>query len=295
MTSWITFLFLVTAAMAFFRHPAASPVAPSVTLMAVGDVMLGRAVNARSVRMGDFTYPFIHVSDYLSSADLVLINLESPIVPDCPVVTDGMKFCSPPGSVAGLTAAHVALANLANNHTLNYGPAGLASTAGLLNQAGISPLGLGHPVIRQVAATRIGFLGYNHVGAPQSGIAWADPKTLASDIAALRPQVDHLVVSFHWGLEYTSAPTSHQVSLAHVAVDAGADAVLGHHPHWTQTVEHYSGKPIVYSLGNFVFDQTWSDRTRRGHIALLTFSSSKSPQLTLTPVYINSTFQPTLE
>ena len=270
-------------------------VTPPVSLAVTGDVMLGREVNVQSIRLKDFTYPFHSVSEFLSGSDMVLVNLESPIVADCPQTSEGMVFCSPPASVDGLVRAGVTVANLANNHALNYGPSGLAHTADTLASHGISPVGLGSPVVKSVKGHRFGFLGYNAVGSPQTGIAWADPDRLQADIADLASRVDYVVVTLHWGQEYTAIPTARQVSLAHAAVDAGADIVVGHHPHWTQTVEEYQDKHIVYSLGNFVFDQLWSTPTRQGYVAQFTFSPQGNIDLQLRPVLINTDFQPVLQ
>ena len=93
----------------------------------------------------------------------------------------------------------------------------------------------------------------------------------AGDIQALKRQVDFVIVAFHWGIEYTALPTQEQRGIAHQAIDAGADLILGNHPHWVQATEKYQGKYITYAHGNFVFDQMWSQETREGVVGKYTF------------------------
>jgi poly-gamma-glutamate synthesis protein (capsule biosynthesis protein) len=132
-----------------------------------------------------------------------------------------------------------------------------------------------------VRSTTIGFLAYceigpeNFVATPSTpGHAWLDPDLMRADIAAARPQVDFLVVFTHWGIEYQLIETGHQQDLARLAVDAGADFVVGAHPHVIQPDEIYHGKPIVYSLGNFVFDLMYGVEAL-GNVLSLTVQGSK--------------------
>ncbi|MCA9953347.1 MAG: CapA family protein, partial [Anaerolineales bacterium] len=168
------------------------------------------------------------------------------------------------------------LLSLANNHSLDYGGEGLWETAVRLQQAGIAPLGVGpnenaayQPLIREVDGVRLAFLALNGVPEPVSGeplsvngeqwvrVEWDEARAAAA-IAEARQQADVVIVSLHWGFEYDLQPDPWQETAAQALFAAGADVVLGHHPHVVQavTVDRQSGQLAAYSLGNFVFDQT---------------------------------------
>jgi poly-gamma-glutamate synthesis protein (capsule biosynthesis protein) len=118
------------------------------------------------------------------------------------------------------------------------------------------------------------------------GHAWLDPALMLADIAAVRQHVDYLIVFMHWGIEYSSADSAEQQSAARRAVEAGADFVVGSHPHVVQPSETYGGKPIVYSLGNFVFDEMYEDSVRRGEVVTLAVQGSKLLDWRLRTSYI---------
>lgn len=270
--------------------PPPTPI-PITTILAVGDIMLGRSVNLQSRKYQDYRWPFLQVAEVTGAADIFFANLENPIVGDCPPIDHGFKFCSPLESVTGLQHAGLDVVTLANNHATNYGLGGLESTKDSLSTAGISHTGLGEPAVLDSEGTTFAFLGYNDVG-KLPYISPADPLSLVSDIESAKLLSDVVIVSFHWGSEYTASPSARQVQLAHLAVDAGADAVIGHHPHWVQSDEVYRDKPIFYSLGNFVFDQMWSEETKWGLAVRLTFQGSTLTKIDRLPVYIENYGQP---
>ncbi len=237
-----------------------------VTLVLVGDVMLGRSVMTKSLDQDNPHYPFEAVADELVGADLVLVNLESPIVSDCPRSTEGMVFCSDPRMLEGLTYAGVDVVSLANNHVQDYGEKGLAETVGLLSDAGILTTGMGELVTRQIKNMNFGFLGFNMVGRRSN---FSDNELWV--VRKSSERVDVLVVSVHWGTEYKKKSNDFQRVWARELVNSGADVVVGHHPHVVQEVGYIQQKPVFYSLGNFVFDQMWSEETRRGLVVKLTF------------------------
>ncbi len=112
-------------------------------------------------------------------------------------------------------------------------------------------------------------------------------KSLVSDeVVKSKLTADIVIVSFHWGEEYTKTITSHQKELAHIAIESGADVVVGHHPHWVQEKEIYHDKPVYYSLGNFVFDQMWSEETRKGVLLKLVFNGRALVGEELLPILI---------
>ncbi len=251
--------------------PTATPDTRPVTIAITGDIMLARSITDRILATND-RYPFNDTADYLAGFDLTIGNLE------CVVSTLGARipdkqytFEATPRGFERLVAAGFDIVSLANNHSGDYGKDAFSDMLAKLPTNNITPLGSGAnlvaahtPVIKKVHSTTVGFLAYCEIQpnsfaatATSPGHAWLDPTMMQADIKALRPQVDFLVVFTHWGVEYQVNESGHQQAMAHLAVDAGADFVVGAHPHVIQPSETYRGKPIVYSLGNFVFDEMW--------------------------------------
>ncbi|MGB9911288.1 MAG: CapA family protein [Microgenomates group bacterium] len=275
--------------------PTSSPTKlPIITLIAVGDVMLGRTINYHSVKNNNFTWMWEKTVNELRSADLTLINLESPLVENCPVTTSGMIFCGDPKNIEGLKFAEIDLVNLANNHIANYGKKGIENTINLLNGANIVPIGTNTPVYKNIKGIKFAFLGYSDFAVPQE-ISQVKKEKIIQEIAQAKTQADIIIISFHWGEEYTNQPTSRQKELAYLAIDSGADLVIGHHPHWIQPEEFYKEKLIVYSLGNFIFDQFWSEKTTQGLLGKFIFEGKKLVSYQLIPIKIIPPGQPTLE
>ena len=235
-----------------------------ITLIVGGDVMLGRSVNTRSIKNKDFTWAFKNIAPEFNSADIALVNLESPFFPDCAPTDTGMIFCAPPTHVEGLKMAGIDIANLANNHIRNQGQEGIDFTISTLEQNNITPIGF-EPAVKEIKGVKFGFLGFN-------AIEKINETSLSTQIKDLGDQVDILIVTFHWGSEYSPKSNDTQKRIAHLSVDSGADVVIGHHPHWVQEKETYLGKPIYYSLGNLIFDQVWSEKTQEGLVVKMFFS-----------------------
>lgn len=269
----------------------ASQVSSPVTILFVGDVMLGRSVNKNIVSRNDPTWPFHNVALNLSSADITYINLESPLIYDCPLTDSGLKFCGDSKNVQGLVLAGVDVASLANNHSTNYGNQGLTTTIEILQQSGIAPVGLGSPVSIVRHGQLFTFLSFNDVG-HYPGIDNVNLDTLSEKVKKAKIEGSVLIVTFHWGNEYESLPTPRQKKLAHLVIDAGADLVIGAHPHWIQTKEVYLGKPIYYSLGNFVFDQEWSEPTKCGLAVIFTYLETQLIDTQERAVFIQNYGQP---
>lgn len=263
------------------------------TLIATGDIIPARSVNAQMTKLNNFKYPFEKTLNILKSGDALFINLEAPLIENCPVRIDGMVFCGSPRFIEGLNYAGVKVANIANNHFGNYGADGINKTVELLNKNGIQVDGNGQTPIITHNGRKYGFIGYSSVAETAEWLANADdPEKIKLEIAELKKIVDFVVVAFHWGNEYTSDPTDRQTMLAHTAVDAGADLVIGNHPHWVQAVETYKGKYIFYALGNFVFDQMWSNETKEGVIAKIQIGNNGVSDIKLFPTVIENYVQP---
>lgn len=263
-------------------------------LIATGDVIPARAVNFQVVKLNNFLWPWEKTADVLRAGDVTLINLEAPVLKNCQPTTQGMVFCGDPRHIEGLKFASVDVANLANNHLGNSGSQGAEETVELLKTNEIEACGVGEWALKNVRGLRFAFLGYNDVGASLTPISPAEEKLIAEQTRAAREQAEVIVVSFHWGNEYVTQPTARQRNLAHLAIDSGADLIVGNHPHWIQPVEIYKEKLITYAHGNFIFDQTWSEETKKGIIGKYTFYENKLIDAEFLPIYIAGFGQPQL-
>ncbi len=237
----------------------------NVTVLFAGDIMLGRSVMEASLDNNDFLYPFRNTSDLLKNADITFVNLENPIIKNCQRHTGGFKFCTTPEIASGLEFAGVDIATLANNHSGNYGKDGLEQTKKYLDEYNVSYVDGNNLIIKGVKGIKFGFLGFDLVS---KDISTKDIELIVNSDKL----VDILIVGVHWGEEYHSIANNYQTSIAKQIVKAGADVVVGHHPHWVQNHEEINSVPIYYSLGNFIFDQMWSEETKKGLIVKMTFS-----------------------
>lgn len=242
------------------------------TLIATGDVIPARYVNYKLTARGDFIYPFRATVDVLKDADLRFINLEAPLLRRCPVVTSGYQFCGDARFVEALRWANIDMVNLANNHSGNYGYEGVEETIAHLKAAAIGYTGWGDVAYLDVRGVRFAFLGYNGVGAR------FDREKIRRQVMEARRAATTVVVQFHWGKEYVPIPAiepgiadDDPREIGRLAIDAGADLVIGNHPHVVQGVEIYEGKLITYAHGNFVFDQMFQRDVREGVIGRYVF------------------------
>jgi poly-gamma-glutamate synthesis protein (capsule biosynthesis protein) len=206
---------------------------------------------------------------------------------------EGFTFCGRPGFITALEAAGVDVVTMENNHIGNWGAPGIQETVAHLEAAGLKWADRTTTAIFDVRGMKFGFIAFNGVGETISR------EKMVAGIKSLRPSVDVLSVSFHWGAEYVSIPQSgpgvaedNPVDLAHLAIDSGADLVIGNHPHWVQAVELYKGKYITYAHGNYIFDQMWSYETRVGVIGKYTFYDDVLVGVEYTPTLIEDYAQP---
>ena len=236
-----------------------------ITLISTGDIGLVRDVNYKILQAKNPNYPFLKIAQYLKDADLTITNLEGPLINNCPIIREGFIFCGEDSNVSGLTYAGIDAANLANNHTTNYGVSGLGETKKILHSSGIVPFGLGGEIeYINIKNKRIALVGFVELGNNWGGLNNATEVNVSSLVSLAKQNADIVITSFHWGVEYTYRPTDNQIALAHMAIDSGADIVLGNHPHWIQPSEIYKNKFITYAQGNTIFDQDWSQETREG-------------------------------
>ncbi len=279
-----------------------------VSLVAVGDISFSRGVERMVKKQKDPNYPFLKIRDYLKSADFVFGNLETPITEGPEIPDFEMIFRSNPGTEQALRQAGFSILSLANNHTPNLGEKGLKDTFNYLMKAGIKYVGAGNneqeanqPVYIEEKGIKFAFLAYNDIDVvpasyeainSHAGTAFMRAEKMTKAVKEAKQKTDFIVVSMHAGIEYTDKPNNSQVNFAHAAIDAGADLIIGHHPHVVQTMEKYKGKYIFYSLGNFVFDQSWSQETKEGLAIKVYFTKNGISKISLLPVVMENLAQP---
>ncbi|MGE5405168.1 MAG: CapA family protein [Candidatus Saccharibacteria bacterium] len=272
-----------------------------IRLIAVGDILLGRGVGTMIKRNGP-DYPLKAVSTVLKTGDITIANLECPATKKGRPVTKPITFNSDPQSLGALKKAGISMVSLSNNHALDYGRTGLLETMKYLRQHNIPFFGAGHnayeahrPLIIQKNGLKIAFFSYN--AHPYEGVAYDQKRAnialarkksvIHHDIGLIRKKVDLVIVCFHWGREFRPLPTALQRTLARITIDAGADLIIGHHPHVLQPPRYYRGKLILFSLGNFVFDQTDPKQTE-SVIFSCDLSSKGVSNVKFTPVRIHN-------
>ena len=286
---------------------------PTIRLAAVGDLMLGRTQGEIMLSTGNLLYPFERVKHIFDAADYTIGNLESALGDVGEPAVKRYPLRSPPEAAESLSLAGVDLVSLANNHAQDYGPEALLQGIDLLHAAGVATVGGGAndtaahaPHIADINGLKVAFLGYVHVpiegltgfdtqswtattDAP--GLAWGDPERIRADVAAVRPEVDLVVVILHSGYEYIEEPSEEQAAAAKAAVEAGADLVVGHHAHILQGIQRYSDGVILYGLGNFVFNIEGPPETA---IANIWLDRDGVRQIELIPAIVQQYGQPRL-
>jgi poly-gamma-glutamate capsule biosynthesis protein CapA/YwtB (metallophosphatase superfamily) len=294
-----------------------------VALAAVGDVLPHGKVKRMAATRG-WADVFGDTGRVLAAADVAFANLESPVAPDVPIALHDEVFDAPATLPPALAALGIDVVSMANNHAFDQGPAGIVETWTRVHDAGLGSVGAGPtheaataPWVTEVRGVKIGFLALCDLsnidgnttpdaptlfvaGPPCPTACGADRDAVHYDIDfariqraidAVRPTVDFLVLSTHWGIEYKTTPLAEYPPLARRLVDAGVDVILGHHPHVLQPVESVeteSGRRgvVAYSLGNFVSNmaERWSPTTPTGLPAtrdggiLTGTSSSRTPR-----------------
>lgn len=241
-------------------------------------------------------YPLERIAPVLRSADIAFANLETPLSDRA---RHNGAFRTPTAFADGLRWAGIDVVSTANNHALDAEGDGLADTKEALWRAGVGAVGTGmdledarRPFIVERNGIRVGFLGYsqfvnggtsNFAQPSRPGVAPLDPFLIEEDIRRLRDQVDYVVLSFHWNIENSQETHPKAREFAHRMVDAGADIILGHHPHVPRGVETYKGKVIFYSFGNLIFGHNhtyWMDN----YVARLTLEPERIRQVEILPV-----------
>lgn len=295
--------------------PSATPLPEVTTLTAVGDVMLGRRVAQASG--GDPARPLRPLAKRLASAEITVGNFESTLSTNGRPTQGGDSFAADPDVGGGLKLAGFDLLSLANNHVGDYGNAAMRTTFDRFEDLQIATVGAGRnldqarrPVVITRNGVKVGFIGVDSIGEtpaatsrqPGTNRLNMPPRTgplnreqldrIVSDIRRLDRQVDTVVVMTHWGTQYTHRPEASQRTAAKAFAEAGADVILGGHPHWVQGWEMAGSTVVIHSLGNFVFDMDFQVKTNEGVFVEIVLWDGKVKAVEPVPYVIDGSFVP---
>lgn len=288
---------------------------PPVTLTVVGDVMLARGVAMAAG--GDLSRPLAATAPRLRRADLTVGNLESTLSRAGAPTQGGDSFGADPSAADALVDAGFDVVGLANNHTGDFGPAALVRTVARARAAGLRTFGAGRdlaaarrPAVVEAGGTTYGFVGFNAIGEtpaaapgrpgavqvgmpPRTGpLDRAELDRFLRDVRRLARRVDVVVVLPHWGEQYVHRPWPVQRQVARDLVAAGADLVVGGHPHQVQGTSTVGGALVVHSLGNFVFDMDFAGPTMEGAVLETTWWGGELKAAELVPYRMDASFTP---
>ncbi len=288
-----------------------TPTSDTITLVFAGDTNLAgkvRTVVAGSGN-GNYQYPFLYMADYLKSADLAFVNLES-IVSNAGSSSGSSALRADPSAVSGLNYSGIDIVSVANDHALDYGRTGLKDSLSNLAGAGITAVGGGTlseayaPKIAVVRGTTFAFLAFTYDSSTiesslvakenETGVAWFYYKSAGSAIVSAKKQADIVIVSLHMGAKGKTLPNMTQDHRAHYCIDQGAHLVVGHHSKAIQPVMWYMKGYIAHSLGNFISDES-ETAARKGMILEVLVNDKKISKVNRKYVQINSNYQPVMQ
>lgn len=294
---------------------------PRTRVSVVGDLMLGRRVGQAAAAAGDVAAPLRPMQRRLAAADITVGNLEGALSRAGPPQQGGDSFAAPPAVLSGLADAGFDVLSLANNHTGDFGARALRQTLARVRRSPVQGVGAGpdaavawRPVVVRRHGLDFAFVAFNAIGetpratarTPGAAEVRMPPRTgplsrpdlrrvmrLVRRLAGGGPRgADAVVVLPHWGEQYTHVPVPAQRRVGRALLDAGADVVVGGHPHWVQRVQRHRGGLVVHSLGNFVFDMDFSRETQQGVVADLVFRGDRLRAVRFTPYVIGADFAP---
>lgn len=295
------YIILLSATFLISAPTPHSNAAEEISIVLLGDY-LPAASAAPVIRRKGFAYTFGGVKDILQESDIIFLNLEAPLSETgSPYIDKKYVFRADPEAAQAMRSVGVKVVSLANNHIMDYGPEALNDTLKNLRSAGIAHVGAGKtlneasmPAAFRIRNINSAFLAFSNTFPKEF---WADkgrPGTVLGSAWAVRKAVkaasgtSPLIASFHWGEELARQPKDYQVELAHLAIDSGADLVVGHHPHVPQPIEIYRGRPILYSLGNFAFG-SYSKNAKEGLMVKAFIGSDGAPaKLEIYPLLVDN-------
>lgn len=282
---------------------------PNISLGFVGDIMLDRSVKTSVNKnfSGDYSKLF-EKADFLKTPDIMFANLEGPISDKGYDRQNLYSFRMDPKIIPILKEAGIDVIKVANNHENDWGIKAYADTINRLREAGFAICGGGlnrseaiQPAIIEKEGYKVGFLCFSDVGPDEltatdtsAGMLLASDKEYEQIIKNASEKVNALIVSFHWGVEYKNMHNSRQEDLARRAIENGAILVEGEHPHVVQDVGEINGVPVLYSLGNFIFDQAFSKETMQGLFVTANLADKKVTDIVKHKVVLDSNFAPSL-
>ena len=280
------------------------------TIVAGGDLMFDRGVEKKLKSLGqNYSFPLEKIALYLHSADYVFANLEGPLSDVGKDQGGKYSFRFEPVVAKALSDSGIDIVSIANNHMLDWGREALCATPKHLSDVSIKSVGAGcnreeaeRVEYLDFGGTRIAFLAYTEfhtwakAGANTPGMSEWDIPKITKRIKDIKNDnlADLVFLSVHWGEEYKDRAPARIVKMGHEFVDAGADIIIGHHPHVDQEIEHYGNGWIIYSLGNFVFDQSWSENTMQGLLAEIKVQNKRVLGVIPKFIQLNSNYQPEL-
>lgn len=267
---------------------------------AVGDVLLDRGVR-NVIKNHGVNYPFLKTTKFINSFDFAFCNLECPISKRGHALGKAYVFRADPEFIEGLKFSGFNIYSLANNHSLDYGRRAFLDTKAILGKNNFFVVGAGknqkeasRAIVIKRKGINIAFLAY--VTMPLEGITYradlpgpsqANIEEISKEIKLAKKISDVVIVSFHWGREFDPKASAKQREYAYRAIESGASLVIGHHPHVIQTIEKYKGAFIIYSLGNFIFDQHKKER-KEGIIFCCNIYKTGIKDVRLVPIVIRN-------
>ncbi len=277
-----------------------------LTLIFIGDVMFERGVKAKILKNNDFKFPFLKVAEFLNSADITFGNLEGPVSKRGKSQGSVYSFRFDPRVMEGIKFAGFDVMSVANNHIMDYGRDALLDTIQILRDSGVVSVGAGEnyeaankEAIFDVKAQKVAYLAYTNLypkglmaTAKGAGVSDFDLLKIKDKISDLKNKADLIIISLHWGVEYKKEANEEQKKIGRELIEAGADLIIGHHPHVPEEIEQYKDGWIIYSLGNFVFDQNFSEETMGGLVVQIKVKNGEIKEVEPIPIKINSDFQP---
>lgn len=289
-----------TAVIDYLKQTYHQTIDPEISILFAGDTMMDWSIK-NTVKSKGPDYPFRYVKDEVSASDYAIVNLETAVTTHSGTFSKEYNFKSDPNSLEGLKNAGFDLISLANNHTMDYQTEGLLETMDNINLYGLSYIGAGRNASEAyrskeviIKGKKFKFLAFSRVlpsttwaaGENSPGLANGYNLDLMKEIVMQESKTcDYLMVYMHWGKERSKHPELYQVNYAKTMIDAGADAIVGAHPHVLQGFQYYKGKPIAYSLGNFLFpDYVKGDSAETGLLKIHIKNGKMSMQFK--PYYI---------
>jgi poly-gamma-glutamate synthesis protein (capsule biosynthesis protein) len=276
-------------------------------LIFVGDIMLSRQIGVIINQEQDPLFPFLRITERIQNADIAFANLEGPASTQGTDQGSEYSFRAEPDTLKGLSFAGFNVVSVANNHSFDWGPLAFQDTISYLKKNSVLSVGGGDNFASAHTPARIEkngevfcFLGYSQFANDYVSGKDSSPSMAKLDIDQMTVDINkaktdsctNIIISIHWGNEYEIHPQDSQRVIAHALIDAGANLVIGHHPHVIQDVESYKNGLIAYSLGNFVFDQNFSEDTRKGMMLEVIVNSGKIVSYTSDIIRFTEKFQP---